>query len=303
MTSDCSAGMKGIAAGIMLFVAVSIASADIALSAGESCASASCHTNLWRSSAAHDGGPDQKLCGACHVADEPGKHEFRFAASGGELCTGCHAGLTQRAYKHPPADLGLCTFCHSAHDSQYSGRLKFPPEALCVSCHNKIVPDGAKTVHGPVGQGRCTACHDPHSSDIDNHLVEAVPQLCFGCHNQDQTDHEGRTLPAVEPTFIDKSLRQHPPFARGDCLLCHDPHASDNIRLQRRPYSQAFYTNFKSEKYFCLMCHGESTFTEPRTLTATKFRNGNLNLHNRHVDRDKGRGCRACHHQIGRAHV
>ena len=157
MTNDCSAGMKGIAAGILLFVAVSIASADISLSAGESCASASCHTNLWRSSAAHDGGPDQQLCGACHVADEPGKHEFRFAASGGELCTGCHAGLTQRAYKHPPADLGLCTFCHSAHDSQYSGRLKFPPEALCVSCHNKIVPDGgedgprsgwARSLHG-----------------------------------------------------------------------------------------------------------------------------------------------------------
>jgi len=297
VTADRGVGRKRIAAGIMLFVAASIASADMTLSAGESCAGASCHTNLLGGSGVHDGGPDQKLCNACHVADDPGKHEFRDAASGGELCTGCHARLTQRAYKHPPADLGLCTFCHSAHESQYSGHLKFPPEALCVTCHNKIVPDGARTVHGPVAQGRCTACHDPHSSNIDDHLVKEVPQLCFGCHNQDQIDHQGRTLRAVEPAFIDKSLRQHPPFARGDCLLCHDPHASDNIRLQRRPYSQAFYTNFKSEKYFCLMCHGESTFTEPRTLTATKFRNGNLNLHNRHVDRDKGRGCRACHHQ------
>jgi predicted CXXCH cytochrome family protein len=124
-----------------------------------------------------------------------------------------------------------------------------------------------------------------------------VPQLCFGCHDQDQTDHEGKTLPAVEQTFVDKTLTQHPPFARGDCLLCHDPHASDNMRLQRRPYSQAFYTDFSSDKYFCLMCHGETTFTEPRTLTATKFRNGNLNLHFRHVNREKGRGCRACHHQ------
>ena len=297
MTSNHISGRKRIAAGIVLSAAASIATADMTLPAGESCASASCHASLLSGSGVHDGGPDQRRCSACHVADDPGTHAFRFAAEGGELCVGCHARLTQGTHKHAPADLGLCTFCHAAHDSKYPARLKFPAEALCVSCHDKIVPDGARTVHGPVGRGRCTACHDPHSSDIDDQLVAEIPQLCFGCHNEDQTDHQGRMLRAVEPSFIDKSLRQHPPFARGDCLLCHDPHASDNIRLQRRPYAEAFYTSFKSEKYFCLMCHGESTFTEPRTLTATKFRNGNLNLHNRHVDRDKGRGCRACHHQ------
>jgi mono/diheme cytochrome c family protein len=80
-------------------------------------------------------------------------------------------------------------------------------------------------------------------------------------------------------------------------MLCHNPHASDNYRLQRQPYSQAFYTDFSADAYFCLMCHGEATFTEARTLTSTKFRNGNLNLHYRHVVREKGRGCRACHHQ------
>ena len=297
VNSDCSVGNLWITTGIMLLFVVRAASADIALTAGESCASATCHSNLLGGPGAHDGGPEQQLCGVCHVADDPRKHELRYAASGGELCNRCHANLTQAEHKHAPANLGLCTFCHSAHESQYAGQLKFPPEALCVSCHNDTVPDGAKTVHGPVEQGHCTACHDPHSSDIDEHLVAEVPQLCFSCHNQDQTDHEGRTLPAVEESFIDKSLRQHPPFARGDCLLCHEPHASDNIRLQRRPYSQAFYTDFSPDKYFCLMCHGESTFTEPRTLTATKFRNGNLNLHYRHVDREKGRGCRACHHQ------
>lgn len=295
MMSKCSVGKLCATMGVILLLAVNTAAADIALSTGESCASASCHTNLLGSSGVHDGMADQQSCGTCHVADDPGKHEFRYAASGGELCTGCHANLIQHEYKHAPASSGLCTFCHSAHESQFAGHLKFPPEALCVSCHNKIVPDGVKIVHGPVAQGRCTACHDPHSSNNDSQLVEAVPQLCFGCHDQDQTDHEGKTLPAVEQVFVDKTLTQHPPFARGDCLLCHDPHASDNIRLQRRPYAQAFYTDFSSDKYFCLMCHGETTFTEPRTLTATKFRNGNLNLHFRHVNREKGRGCRACH--------
>ena len=281
----------------MPLFAVRTLAADITLSPGESCASASCHASMLDNSGAHEGGAEQQLCGGCHATDNPREHEFRDAASGASLCSSCHADLTQKEHKHAPANLGLCTFCHRAHKSQTAGYLKFPPEALCVSCHKDIVPAGVRTVHGPVAEGQCTACHDPHSSDVDDHLVAAVPQLCFGCHNKDQTDHEGRMLPAVEQSFIDKSLTQHPPFARGDCLLCHDPHASDNIRLQRRPYSQAFYTDFSSDKYFCLMCHGDTTFSEPRTLSATKFRNGNLNLHYRHVVREKGRGCRACHHQ------
>lgn len=297
MKSDCGVNILWIATSISLFLVARIASADITLSKRDNCATASCHSDLLRAAGPHDGGADQQFCNVCHVADQAGQHEFRNADSGGQVCNGCHADLTQHEYKHAPASLGLCTFCHSAHESQYSGQLKSPPEALCVSCHNNTVPDGAKTIHGPVKQGHCVACHDPHSSNYDDHLVATVPQLCFGCHDQDQIDHEGRALPAVEQTFVDKSLRKHPPFARGDCLLCHDPHASDNYRLQRRAYSRAFYTDFSPDKYFCLMCHGEMTFAEPRTLTATKFRNGNLNLHYRHVNREKGRGCRACHHQ------
>lgn len=286
-----------IATAIILPFAASIASAEITLRAGESCANSSCHANLLLSPGAHDANTDQRSCNSCHVNEDPDRHEFRFAANGGQLCNTCHAELTQREHKHAPANMGLCSFCHSAHETQYPGLLKFPPEALCVSCHNKMVPDGVKTVHGPVEKGQCTACHDAHSADIDEHLVAEVPQLCFSCHDQDQTDHEGKTLPAVEASYLDKTLNQHPPFARGDCLLCHDPHASDNIRLQRRAYSHAFYTEYSSENYFCLMCHGDTIFSEPRTLTGTNFRNGNLNLHNRHVDQEKGRGCRACHHQ------
>lgn len=293
--SKCGVGKLRAATALMLFFAVATAFAEITLSTGESCASASCHADLWDSTGVHEAGAGAQSCGVCHLTTEPGKHAFQYAASGGKLCTQCHADLMQREHKHAPASSGLCRFCHSAHKSQYTGQLKFPPEALCVSCHNTTVPDGATIVHGPVEQGRCVACHDPHSSDVDYQLTSPVPELCFGCHDQDQQDHEGITLPAIKQTFVDKSLVQHPPFARGNCLLCHDPHASDNIRLQRLPYSQAFYTDFSSDKYFCLMCHGETTFIEPRTLTATKFRNGNLNLHFRHVNREKGRGCRACH--------
>ena len=164
-------------AGIMLLVATSIASADVVLSAGESCAGVSCHTGLLQSTGPHDGGADQELCDTCHVADDPEKHEFRYAASGGLLCTGCHAGLTQHEFKHEPAEQGLCTFCHSAHESQYTGLLKFPPEALCISCHSDEIPERARVVHGPVEQGRCVVCHDPHSSD----MMITWSQQCPSC--------------------------------------------------------------------------------------------------------------------------
>lgn len=282
---------------VLPFCLAQSAGADIALSPGQSCASTACHEDFAQHPGVHEAGPDGQFCDACHLAVENGKHEFRYARSGGQLCSGCHGELTKGQHKHVPADMGLCTFCHSTHAADYDGHLTMRAEALCVSCHDKVVPDGALLVHGPVAQGHCVACHDPHSSDTEAQLLDPVPALCFRCHDQDQTDHDGRTLPAVKDTFVDTSLNRHPPFARGDCLLCHDPHASESIRLQRRPYGQAFYTDFSSDSFFCLMCHGESTFTEARTLSSTKFRNGNLNLHYRHVNREKGRGCRACHHQ------
>jgi predicted CXXCH cytochrome family protein len=292
-----NAGILCATIGVFLLLSVNVAVAQLPLSAGDSCASISCHTDKFEGTGAHDDGSEGQFCVACHVIDDPDRHAFRLPSRTGRFCLDCHADLTEHEHRHAPAEAGLCTFCHGAHETQYAGLLRFPAEALCVTCHTDTVPTAARTVHGPVVQGNCTACHDPHGSANAAQLIATVPEVCFTCHNQDQTDHQGRRLPAVEPTFVDRSLSRHPPFARGDCLLCHNPHASENYRLQRRPYSQAFYTEFSTDAYFCLMCHGEATFIEARTLTSTKFRNGNLNLHYRHVVREKGRGCRACHHQ------
>lgn len=44
-----------------------------------------------------------------------------------------------------------------------------------------------------------------------------------------------------------------------------------------------------------MSCHSADAFRTPRTLSETQFRNGNLNLHFRHVNRSKGRTCAACH--------
>jgi hypothetical protein len=45
----------------------------------------------------------------------------------------------------------------------------------------------------------------------------------------------------------------------------------------------------------CFQCHATELVTEERTTTRTGFRDGDRNLHHLHVNRDKGRSCRACH--------
>ncbi len=96
-----------------------------------------------------------------------------------------------------------------------------------------------KTVHDPVCQGKCSVCHvqidDPkklradlagvcaicHAPPVPKldkpHSEVAVLALCLSCHPERVADR--------------KKAHVHPPFASGDCLTCHDPHATDNPKL------------------------------------------------------------------------
>lgn len=265
---------------------------------GPDCANSSCHTERLDASDPHSHSVDSSDCLDCHVVVDVEQHSFEHYDDTTDHCTGCHGAVgTENLHQHAPVTTGVCAYCHNTHKSENEALLKFPTNTLCIGCHVRLVPEEEHVVHGPVVDRDCTACHETHGSEVEGLLTKPAPELCFDCHNDDLEDHQGKPLPAVGPTFVDKSLNQHPPFARGKCLMCHDPHSSSNHRLQRWPYQDAFYTGFSSTAIFCLMCHGETAFSEPRTLEATKFRNGNLNLHYRHVNRDKSRGCRACHHQ------
>jgi predicted CXXCH cytochrome family protein len=83
------------------------------------------------------------------------------------------------------------------------------------------------------------------------------------------------------------------------CTACHDPHSADRRSLLKGPYPGSTYARFGVDKYLCFDCHDENAFTTPRTQTATAFRNGDLNLHFRHVNKEKGRSCRVCHDPHG----
>lgn len=150
--------------------------------------------------------------------------------------------------------------------------------------------------HGPVSEGACMKCHAPHASDNPKGLKADLPTLCFDCHDEAMKDDKNRPLPSLKVVYEDSEMELHKPFADGDCLCCHDPHVSSHYRLLNKEHNNSLYTSYSKDKYMCFGCHNENAFSEPRTLDKTNFRNGNLNLHYRHVNRKKGRSCQVCHH-------
>jgi len=279
---------------------------DFPIAPGESCTSSTCHTDTAKKKFVHAVAADGGTCILCHQPQDSRRHQFKFPAEGAALCAQCHGSKSDKKFVHAPVAAGLCTLCHNPHQSDHAKQLNFPPAALCLTCHDQK-PFQAAVTHGPVAEGQCIQCHNPHASDQPRQLQAAVPQLCFTCHDKPQKDAKGVFLPPVKAMFEDKELVQHAPFAIGDCLNCHSPHAGPNHRLLVVPYAESFYTSFAKEKYPCFRCHSvkghsEKAFAEPRTLTDTEFRNGNLNLHYRHVNRVKGRTCRACHHHHASKH-
>ncbi len=157
----------------------------------------------------------------------------------------------------------------------------------------KIMSFNAELMHDPVSKGECLKCHSLHNTDYPNLLKAPLGELCMECHAKGIAD-----LPPLS-IYQDKLMNQHKPFEEGKCLCCHEPHVSDHINLLSGDYPQNIYATYTDDKILCLECHQKEAFDEPRTLTDTNFRNGNLNLHFRHVNRKKGRTCRVCHHHHG----
>jgi predicted CXXCH cytochrome family protein len=282
-----------------VFAYRAFAQADIRIDPAASC-TASCHTDFAKKKHIHPPAESGNDCASmCHEPVKEGKHAFKpMPANKTEVCTMCHAQPVA-AHQHPPAQAGLCTTCHNPHQSDHARLLRKPVPELCFTCHEPAKFKG-KVVHGPVAEGNCVGCHAPHSAKNKPLLDKTSPELCFGCHAAQLKDAQGRMLPAIKSLFDDKEATLHPPFAAGECSFCHQPHTSEQVRLLAEAYPADFYASFSEKSYgLCFTCHSSSIFEAPRTLAETNFRNGNLNLHYRHVNRDKGRTCSACHSPHG----
>jgi len=259
----------------------------------------SCHT--------HEEKPDEHVhgpvaAGACILCHEPHSawKPNLLVKNTNELCADCHAEVEQSGmglHVHEAMQQG-CTTCHNPHQSPNQYMLRAPTDELCATCHDKLMDsiNSAAVVHGAVHQANgCTGCHSPHSSMLPNLQKKPEPDTCLSCHDKPITTDSGRVLTNMALLLHD-SPDHHGPIRAGSCSSCHQPHESANANLLVKPYPPEFYAPFDINRYaLCFTCHLPEMVTSKSGIGVTRFRDGDANLHNLHVDQEKGRTCRACH--------
>lgn len=251
---------------------------------------------------------------ACSIAALAASVLLAPAPLHGEPCRDCHdkdaVGAGSRSV-HLPFAHDDCTACHGEHGERQRLVLLAEGYDLCADCHDRDEPSFSRR-HGNVRGDRapCISCHDPHRSTeaklllprrhrplafgrcdschrSDGRLQRPAPQLCKGCHQGEQ--FAGRIV--------------HAPVKDGDCLACHDPHASREPWLLKEPYSASRRIGSLGEVALCLGCHDRDALVGDRP-GGTLFRAGGANYHALHVSgpargpagRGGGLSCRNCHH-------
>jgi predicted CXXCH cytochrome family protein len=240
-------------------------------------------------------------CEACH-SPHAAKHPKLLVEQGKALCTTCHKEMSDQLKRakvtHKPVMEGDCSSCHDPHASNFKMQVKSEPVALCTGCHDKVKSAAmdSKFKHSIVtaDQG-CMNCHTAHGGPLAS-LMKAQPvDVCIKCHNTDQKTPDGRVVKGV-PEVTNAKLIKHGPVKDGNCSGCHNVHGSDVTRLLSKNYPESFYAKFDPENFaLCFSCHDPKLVQTKEAQGLTGFRNGTQNLHFVHVDKEKGRTCRACH--------
>jgi predicted CXXCH cytochrome family protein len=265
----------------------------------EAATCAKCHQR--RTEAVVHGPYAAGACTACH-APHQSDHERLLHAPAKSLCLGCHIELGNylavAAVVHGPADQD-CGLCHEPHASEHAALLHREPVRLCIACHDAVGERIAADpfVHGAVRSERsCASCHSAHGSRLASLLLELPSAMCIGCHDRALVNAEtGKVVEGVAG-LVRSARFAHGPIRNGDCHGCHFPHSSRHVDLLRESYPPEFYIEYDESHYaLCFGCHEKAIAAEERTTTLTGFRDGDRNLHFLHVNKQKGRTCRACH--------
>ena len=220
-----------------------------------SCTNAGCHGPVIKRAKLHDP-VAQGSCDTCHESTDKAKHQFKRAAEGSALCTGCHDAPKGKV-KHDPVEQGDCTVCHDPHGSAGEHFLNRPTVGeVCAECHEDVTK-GLRFLHGPTAAGACTACHRPHASDQAKLLNAPAQELCLKCHA------------AVKERLNGKSHKHAP--AEDDCTGCHHPHGADDKMMLKA-----------AAPGLCFSCHDD---------IATKMKEARV----AHAPTTAGTACANCH--------
>jgi predicted CXXCH cytochrome family protein len=227
--------------------------------------------------------------GACNVCHDPhgSENEYQLIASKNKVCFECHPEIEDEANDRHPHDpvQDYCVNCHNPHSGPARLMLSQSPPQLCFECHKDIESKMASTTpHPPVAEGRCLECHMVHGSPNPRLFVRPLQNMCLECHNE-------------MAEYLANSSNNHGPVKEGDCIACHDPHGSEQPLILRQYFPREFYNAYSTDKYsLCFNCHNKEIALDSLTTTLTDFRQGNLNLHFKHVNKkERGRSCKACH--------
>ena len=240
-------------------------------------------------------------CTMCH-SPHSSDHENLMAVEPSQLCVSCHIitkdEISKFEFIHEPVK-GDCVGCHDAHGADNSGLLKAKTPEMCFGCHEEIqnLAETAKVKHNIIlKEDGCFRCHTPHASTVKFLLKSNPKKLCVTCHDKPIRINKDKVLPSFAKEIEGKKF-MHGPVAQKDCSGCHVTHGSDYFRLLTKEYPPLFYASFTEENYeLCFSCHAKTLVLTEKTSDLTDFRNGNLNLHYLHVNKDyRGRTCRSCH--------
>jgi len=87
-----------------------------------------------------------------------------------------------------------------------------PTESTCYSCHRGIT--AYSFVHERNFVWRCLTCHDPQAEPRYAARYPG-PELCYKCHVEQKQKRSGQK-------------NYHAPYIADKCVICHNPHASEN---------------------------------------------------------------------------
>ncbi len=222
--------------------------------------------------------------------------------------SGCHLELGGAAFVHRLVEAGDCAACHDSGEPAGEfhpqvtgepaiGEISLSTSRQCRPCH-----DDHQLRHGSEADGSkdCVDCHDPHGGDSGALLRGERGESCLACHAEAFEPSRQKRLSAgsPEPTPLADDLRQHGVVAEDRCDECHLMHAGSPKGLLRGEFPVADYASYDRASYSACLesCHPPELVESQPTTTATRFRNGDDNLHFRHVAaRSRGRSCRLCH--------
>ncbi|MHC5003906.1 MAG: cytochrome c3 family protein [Planctomycetota bacterium] len=260
-----------------------------------------CHQEHGGAGAAFVHGPVATgACILCHEAHSSWQPAL-LTEDPQQLCGRCHADVFAAAaearHHHPPVSRD-CLACHDAHASDVPSQLRQEAPELCYSCHGEIREAVAElpVVHGALTEpAGCRRCHEAHGSELPKLQAQSQTRLCLECHDRVLTATDGRTIPNMAALLSDNP-NHHGPVRDGACSACHLPHAADHRQLLRKAYPADFYADYEPARYeLCFDCHIADMVTSSHGPGLTRFRDGDVNLHWLHVNRERGRTCRACH--------